>query len=1212
MKFNRSILFFIPGLVLIVIGFLINKTSEADESEILIQIAKRLTEQVDEMSKEAATLLSQNTSDLTQASHSFFLMDSVNVLNWNKNEFLPDIHAVQGDFSTRLLQWPRGIFLLRKWTVGDGIFLLGVLPLQNRYKINNRYLVSGWDKKIFLSHDIVINDPSGSGQPFVVDNEEIFKLSLSDSSQTVTGVNDRVFWVVFIGLLFLIAAIYEVVVSLHTRGRFGVSFFVVLVFFVGGRSLMLALFSSPDIPLFDPAYFASSSYNRSVGDLFLNTICVAIPIVYLFFNYYKLKITRRVLSLQHVKRNIAVVVLLLLCYFSILLPYLFIETIFHNSSIALDITQTLSFNSVRIFSFISVIIAFVGAFMLVHIFVRMTMSLMKKRRGSFYLLLGLTFLFFFTFSLITQRGYWTPLIVSTAYLILSYEMGLPRNLIRTSYASFIYIFVAVIAFSLLGSLSIKKFVLEERVNAQFRFANAFLTDRDYLGEYLLGESVQRISSDPFVQTRLGSPFLSKAVVRQKVKQVYLNAYFDRYDIQIHLFNSTGNSYDNSTTLNFTELITKFQLEASKTNYEGVFFLKNATPESTKRYLVVIPISRFSMVTGYVVLDLSLKRVIPRNVFPELLLDDRFIQYFKNRDFSYAFYSNNQITSSFGDFNFEKNFPIAQLRNSALLEKGIIENNFVHVGVVDDEGEVTVVSSPAYSNFYIVTNFSFLFIIGLFLILIGLLIYGAKTFLQRRELNYSARIQLYVYLAFVLPLVMVSATTLGLINNSAETQLKEEYKEKSKTIGERFTPLLDAYDKDSQTSLNDLENQLIDLAKLANVDATVFLPSGKLLASSQPLIYEDRILPSLVNREALESIVYDSEQSFVNNEQIGTLSYNSSYYSMRSPDSGILLGILSLPFFESAYSLEKTQIRVMANIITIFCIVFILFSILSFFAMRWLTFPLEFITRTLRSTSLTASNKPLEWKSNDEIGLMVNEYNKMVDNLEQSKIEISRIQKESAWREIAKQVAHEVKNPLTPMKLTLQQMERSLLTTGLSEEKTKKSIHTLLQQVEILNDIAASFSAFARMPAPILQRIDITLLVKHVAHLHSDYKEGKITLSLPDQPVYVMGDDQLLSRVFTNIILNALQSGLDEKAINILVAVKTTQDTCVISFSDDGIGIDKELGDKVFLPHFSTKKSGSGLGLAIAKQGIEQSGGTITFETNEGEGTTFYITLPKVN
>lgn len=1211
MNIRRSFFFFIPGLLLVVIGLLSSKLSESDGTAILTEITARLNDQVSVMDKEAAYLLRQDSMDISHVTHSFFLMDSVDVLDWNRNDFLPDIHTVQGNFSIRLLRWPRGIFLLRKWPIEEGKFLLGVLPLQNRYKINNRYLISGWNKQIFPTQDIIVNDPSGEGDPFIVDGKVVFKIKLSVSEPQFTDVDARVLWMVSIGILFLIIGIYHVVRFFYRKSQYEISFLFLLIFFVGGRSLTLILFSSPDLPLFDPAYFASSSYNRSVGDLFLNTICIGVPIIFLFFNFYRLRIVKNVLAFRKIGRYITVVILLILSYFSILLPYLFVETIFHNSSISLDITQTLALSPIRVFSFLSVIIASVCGFMLVHIFVRLAMSLIHTRGIHFYALLALSFLFFLVFSFLVQRGYWIPIMVSTVYLILIWALKLPGNLSRTSYASFIYFFVAIIAFSLQGSLSIMKFVHEEKTDAQFRFANTFLTDRDYLGEYLLGESVQRISSDPFIQTRLGSPFLSKAVIRQKVKQVYLNSYFDRYDIQVYLFNSTGNSYDNATSLNFTELITNFQQNASKTNYEGVFFLKNATPESMKRYLVVIPINRFGMVTGYVVLDLSLKRVIPRNVFPELLLDDRFIQYFKNRDFSYAFYSKGLITSSFGDFNFDRDFSSDLLSDAALFDAGIQKNGFVLVGVLDEQGDATVVSSPAYSNFNVVTNFSFLFIIGLCIIFVGLLIYGTQTLIQRRALNYSARIQLYVYLAFILPLVMVSATTLGLINNSAKEQLKGEYIEKSKIIGERFAPLLDLYEKDSGVSINDLENQLIDLSKLANVDATVFFPTGELLVSSQPLIYEDRILSSLVNREALEAIVDESEQSFVNNEQIGNLNYNSSYFAMRSPESGKLLGILSLPFFESAYSLEKTQIRVMANIITIFCIVFILFSILSFFAMRWLTFPLEFITRTLRGTSLNTSNKLLEWKSNDEIGLMVNEYNKMVDNLEQSKIEISRIQKESAWREIAKQVAHEVKNPLTPMKLTLQQMESSLLTGNLSKEKTEKSLQTLLQQVEILNEIAASFSAFARMPAPILQRMDIVSLVKRVVHLHSDYKEGDISLSFPDQPVYVMGDDQLLSRVFSNIILNALQSQAGEYKVKVLVNISVTQNACTVSFSDNGTGIDKELGDKIFLPHFSTKKTGSGLGLAIAKQGIEQSGGTIRFDATVGKGTTFYIELPVV-
>jgi signal transduction histidine kinase len=192
---------------------------------------------------------------------------------------------------------------------------------------------------------------------------------------------------------------------------------------------------------------------------------------------------------------------------------------------------------------------------------------------------------------------------------------------------------------------------------------------------------------------------------------------------------------------------------------------------------------------------------------------------------------------------------------------------------------------------------------------------------------------------------------------------------------------------------------------------------------------------------------------------------------------------------------------------------------------------------------------------------------------------------------------------------LQQLEHAMLTDGISKEKMKKSLQTLLQQVEILNDIATSFSAFARMPAPILQKIELTALIRQVVNLHADYKEGKVELAIMDAPINVMGDEQLLSRVFSNVLLNALQSGVEGKVITIHIAVKKEGGKCLISFRDDGLGIDPDLREKVFMPHFSTKKSGSGLGLAIAKQGIEQNGGTISFETASGIGTTFFIEIP---
>jgi signal transduction histidine kinase len=490
----------------------------------------------------------------------------------------------------------------------------------------------------------------------------------------------------------------------------------------------------------------------------------------------------------------------------------------------------------------------------------------------------------------------------------------------------------------------------------------------------------------------------------------------------------------------------------------------------------------------------------------------------------------------------------------------------------------------------------------------LLVYGFFIWFRDGKINYAARIQLYIYMAFVIPLVVVTITTLNRTTQSAENQLNQDFSNRSKTIGENLEPVLTNYWKDPALSLEELENQLDNIARFSNIDISVYDPSGRILATSQPGILENQLASGLMNRKAWEQIFNEGENSLIMNEQIGSLIFNNSYFALKSTESGSKIGVLSVPFFESGLSLESTQINILANVLTVFTLIFILFSILSFFIVDLLTFPLRFITRTLSRTTLTGNNEPLQWKSKDEIGLMVDEYNRMLKNLEQSKIELARSQKESAWREIARQVAHEIKNPLTPMKLTLQQMAIILMKEGLDKEKSKQSIKTLLTQVDILNDIASSFSTFARMPAPILQKIDLTAVVRKSVDLYSNYETGTVSLKEMHGPVLIMADEQLLHRIISNIILNALQSSSKRK-VNVDIEIRLQSNLVEVIFKDNGDGIDQELQEKIFLPYFSTKQSGSGLGLAIAKQGIEQSGGAIWFETNPEGGTIFTIRFP---
>ena len=194
-----------------------------------------------------------------------------------------------------------------------------------------------------------------------------------------------------------------------------------------------------------------------------------------------------------------------------------------------------------------------------------------------------------------------------------------------------------------------------------------------------------------------------------------------------------------------------------------------------------------------------------------------------------------------------------------------------------------------------------------------------------------------------------------------------------------------------------------------------------------------------------------------------------------------------------------------------------------------------------------------------------------------------------------------------MKLTLQQLERAIRDGNGSPEKTQKAIATLLTQVDTLNDIASSFSGFARMPEPVIVRLDVVALLKRVVDLHSP--TGDIAFKSIVREAYVLGDEQLLSRTFSNLILNGVQSGNPGQHTRVSVSLQLHKDMVQIQFQDNGKGIDPEISDRIFLPHFSTKKSGSGLGLAISRQAIHQMNGNIYFETRVGKGTTFTVELP---
>jgi nitrogen fixation/metabolism regulation signal transduction histidine kinase len=316
----------------------------------------------------------------------------------------------------------------------------------------------------------------------------------------------------------------------------------------------------------------------------------------------------------------------------------------------------------------------------------------------------------------------------------------------------------------------------------------------------------------------------------------------------------------------------------------------------------------------------------------------------------------------------------------------------------------------------------------------------------------------------------------------------------------------------------------------------------------------------------------------------------------------LYAILALPFFDSKNHLKQQQREVFADLLMIFALIFLIALVSGNYILNLLIGPLKLVSDHIKRTTLEDHNQPIDYTSADEIGVLVREYNQMLIKLERNKEALARSQKESAWKEIARQVAHEIKNPLTPMRLKIQQLQRDM-----GDERKYAVLQSLITQIDTLSHIADSFSEFAKMPAPINTQFDIRQVISQSVQLHRG-KDVRITTHLTEQSVIVWADPNIMDRILNNLILNAVQAVKDSPAL-IHIAMHLDDDKVIVSIQDNGEGIPEDIQDKIFTTYFSTKSTGSGIGLAVAKKGIENAGGHIWFETSEGEGTTFFISLP---
>ena len=483
----------------------------------------------------------------------------------------------------------------------------------------------------------------------------------------------------------------------------------------------------------------------------------------------------------------------------------------------------------------------------------------------------------------------------------------------------------------------------------------------------------------------------------------------------------------------------------------------------------------------------------------------------------------------------------------------------------------------------------------------------------RNMHLSTRI-MYIILTPVLAVfIYIFFMSISYVHTNYEQHQRHDLQMRSEYIQSYLRSLYYWDVTLTETQAQGLSIDLHDLGYDMNQDINVYSLSGEILASSSPALFNSGILSRRMAPEA----IFSEDHTAVCSEQLASHPYLVSYVPFHN-GSFVTIGYIAIPSFMSEQTRNAEIDALLSRLLPPYILVLLLALFFAFGAAKSVTAPISMLTDKMRRFEIGGRDNHIEYPYHDELGALVERYNLLVDRVEESAERLARAEREGAWRTMARQIAHEINNPLTPMKLSVQKLQLKRGTDGFDEyfDKTTKM---LIAEIDNLAHIAQSFSTFAKQPEVITTEVDVAEKLSNVITLQrANDEQIPVRYVGPDSGVLVRADNEQIAQVFVNIIRNALQALANDQQpaanrqspdIIVILNAAYSDREVQISISDNGPGIPESIQARIFQPNFTTKSNGNGLGLAISKHIVEGSGGRIEFATSS-KGTTFYIYLRK--
>ena len=745
------------------------------------------------------------------------------------------------------------------------------------------------------------------------------------------------------------------------------------------------------------------------------------------------------------------------------------------------------------------------------------------------------------------------------------------------------------------------------------------SEGDPITEYLFLDVQERILRDAFVKNYFLQPFISTQEIIERVKAKYLGGYFSLYDISIFTLNREGDPIQSDID-NYIRLLNDDLMQDAVMISDNLFYIPR--PFGNYTYVGNLPIYHRNKIVGTILLELNPKSYAKTNLYPELLLEEKIKPSEEFEKYNYGVYTDGRLNYKNGSYPYDYKYTYTDtlVQEYTVVEEGDLEHLVYTIG----DNKIVVITSEKGNIVQPISLFSYLFCIYLFfgfiVILIRITVFAVRDQLRIKEtfsLTFKDKIQFSMIFIIVISFFIIGMVTVYNFTKQYDSYHKGRLVRKEKAVrtaieyiiagDEKFLEIRDfSNPKWQQQEVN------MDLAALSDIhsmDINIYNLEGILINSSQPDIFEKGLLSKIIDPVAYRNLKLFNKSQFTQEEQIGSLAYLSIYTPVRYKN-GELAAYLNLPYFAKEKELNKEISSFLVALINVYVLLLVLGGFLAYILSDSITRSLTAISQKLKFVQLGKKNKPIEWKGHDEIGVLVGEYNKMIMELEDSAELLAKSEREGAWREMAKQIAHEIKNPLTPMKLSIQHLQRAILEQRPNvNEMADRMAETLIEQIDNLSHIATEFSNFAKMPRVQFERFDMYDVVQSVVNLFQDDVNISIKFVRVDNECFVFADRKQILRVFNNLIKNATQAIPSDREGRIRLSLYRTDGFVRVEVKDNGAGIPEEQKDKVFVPKFTTKGSGMGLGLAITQQIVENAKGRIWFESTVDIGTTFFIELP---